>query len=251
MVVGKLADDAGARHLPQPRRGDDARAARRVRGTRSASRSSTRATCYGVVRTVLRDLGHNAAGADRRFDLGAVVQRISLWKNEFIRPRRRWSSTTRRLRRGRRGGLRALRGAPARARRGRLRRPDRRRVAHVLEDDAAARAYWQAKFRYLMVDEFQDTNRAQFEMVRRLVERRARTCASSATTTRRSTAGAAPRSTNILGFDDVLLAPSDVKIDQARAELSLVLADPALRQRADHQQSHAPRQAAGPAAPRR
>jgi superfamily I DNA/RNA helicase len=66
------------------------------------------------------------------------------------------------------------------------------RIAHVLGSDTEARAYWQSRFHYLMVDEYQDTNRAQLEVVRQLAGR-ARTCASSATTTRRSTAGAAPR----------------------------------------------------------
>ena len=39
---------------------------------------------YGVVRGLLREHGHHGAGGDRRFDLGAIVQRISLWKNDFI-----------------------------------------------------------------------------------------------------------------------------------------------------------------------
>lgn len=36
----------------------------------------------------------------------------------------------------------------------------------LLEKDAAARACWQGKFRYILVDEFQDVNRAQFECLR-------------------------------------------------------------------------------------
>ena len=39
---------------------------------------------YGVVRSLLREHGHHGGGNDRRFDLGAIVQRISLWKNDFV-----------------------------------------------------------------------------------------------------------------------------------------------------------------------
>ena len=55
----------------------------------------------------------------------------------------------------------------------------------------AARA-GRRRFLYVLVDEYQDTNRAQLELLRLLARRPQRTCASSATTTRPSTAGAAP-----------------------------------------------------------
>ena len=123
---------------------------------------------YGVARTVLRDLGHGGAGADRRFDLGAIVQRISLWKNDFISPAEALDLDHETDY----DEVAAAVYGPYEERLKTLGSVDFDdlivRVAHVLEDDAAARAYWQAKFRYLMVDEFQDTNRAQFEMVRRL-----------------------------------------------------------------------------------
>jgi len=131
---------------------------------------------YGVARTVLRDLGHNGMGADRRFDLGAVVQRISLWKNEFITPEdaQELDHETDY------DEVAAAAYGPYEERLRTLGSVDFddliTRVAHVLEDDDAARAYWQAKFQYLMVDEFQDTNRAQFEMVRRLASGRENLC---------------------------------------------------------------------------
>ena len=37
-----------------------------------------------MVRSLLREHGHHGGGNDRRFDLGAIVQRISLWKNDFV-----------------------------------------------------------------------------------------------------------------------------------------------------------------------
>ena len=38
----------------------------------------------------------------------------------------------------------------------------------LLQGDAAARERWQRRFRYLLVDEYQDTNDAQYELVRLL-----------------------------------------------------------------------------------
>ena len=55
------------------------------------------------------------------------------------------------------------------------------------------RARWQERFEHVLVDEFQDTSKVQLELCKLLVQRAAATCAWSATTTSRSTAGAAPR----------------------------------------------------------
>ncbi len=131
---------------------------------------------YGVVRTALRDLGQGGAGADRRFDLGAVVQRISLWKNEFITPEQALELDHE----TEYDEIAAAAYGPYEERLKTLGSVDFddliTRIAHVLEQDLDARAYWQAKFRYLMVDEYQDTNRAQFEMVRWLAGPRENLC---------------------------------------------------------------------------
>jgi superfamily I DNA/RNA helicase len=50
-------------------------------------------------------------------------------------------------------------------------------VARLWQDDAAARARWQARYLYVLVDEYQDTNRAQLEMVRLLCGERRNVCA--------------------------------------------------------------------------
>jgi len=50
------------------------------------------------------------------------------------------------------------------------------RAVELLRDHADVRARWSAQFRYLMVDEFQDTNRAQEELVRLLAGARKNVC---------------------------------------------------------------------------
>jgi len=44
----------------------------------------------------------------------------------------------------------------------------------LLRDNASVRERWQKKFRYLLVDEYQDTNTSQYQLVRYLVGKRAR-----------------------------------------------------------------------------
>jgi DNA helicase-2/ATP-dependent DNA helicase PcrA len=43
------------------------------------------------------------------------------------------------------------------------------RAVQVLAESAEARASWSSRFRYIMVDEYQDTNRAQFDLLRLLL----------------------------------------------------------------------------------
>ncbi len=50
------------------------------------------------------------------------------------------------------------------------------RAVEVLRDHADVRARWSAQFQYLMVDEFQDTNRVQEELVRLLAGARKNVC---------------------------------------------------------------------------
>ena len=65
----------------------------------------------------------------------------------------------------------------------------------LLQRDAEVRAKWQDTLRYLLVDEYQDTNAIQYETAQ-AAGRRARACSPRwATTTRASTAGAARPST--------------------------------------------------------
>ena len=122
---------------------------------------------YGVVRSLLREGALHGPGHDRRYDLGAVVQRISLWKNEFLdqydvneraRLGSEYDEVAADIYTGYAERLEAL---------GAVDFDDLVvRVAATLREDEDAQAYWQARFSYLMVDEYQDTNSAQFEMLR-------------------------------------------------------------------------------------
>ena len=64
-------------------------------------------------------------------------------------------------------------------------------AVRLFEEAPDVLAKYQEKWRYLHVDEYQDTNRAQYLWVRALAAKY-RNLASSATTTSRSTRGAAP-----------------------------------------------------------
>ena len=76
----------------------------------------------------------------------------------------------------------------------RLRRPAAARASTIFQTHPDVLAQYQRWFRYILVDEYQDTNVAQYLWLRLLARRRIATSAASATTTSRSTAGAAPRS---------------------------------------------------------
>ena len=50
------------------------------------------------------------------------------------------------------------------------------RTAKVLRDSAAVREKWQKRFQYLHVDEYQDTNRVQYELLRLLTNEKKNVC---------------------------------------------------------------------------
>ena len=91
-------------------------------------------------------------------------------------------------------------------------------------------ARYQDRWRYLLVDEYQDTNRAQYLWVQALAARSPQPRASSATTTSRSTPGAAPTSAT----SSTSSATTRRHGRQARAELPLHAADPRRRPRGRH-----------------
>ena len=177
------------RHLPRPRASPAApalagrEAARRLPGARQR-----RPAAPGQAR--------GAAAGARRGALPAAADRMVDQRAEGRRPARR-STCSPAPTRGRDVDAQRLRAVP-----GAL-RP--RRAWSISPNCCCARtnccattpallAHYRHRFGELLVDEFQDTNAIQYGFVRLLARRQRATCSWSATTTRRSTAGAAPRS---------------------------------------------------------
>lgn len=131
---------------------------------------------YGVIRGLLREHGHHGAGVDRRFDLGGVVSRISLWKNAFISPEEAREMTHE----SDYDEVAASVYGPYTDRLHNLGAVDFDdlvcRIAECLATKPEVRAKWQTRFQYLMVDEYQDTNTAQFQMLKNLLDDRENLC---------------------------------------------------------------------------
>ncbi len=124
---------------------------------------------FGIVRSLMREFGHHGAGGERRFDIPAITQRISLWKNAFVPFE---EEAVERLIIDEYDVV-AASIYPA--------YEDRLRtlgavdfddlvclVARTLSEKPDVRAKWQDTFDYIMVDEYQDTNDAQLEFLRQL-----------------------------------------------------------------------------------
>jgi superfamily I DNA/RNA helicase len=124
---------------------------------------------YGIVRSLLRDHGYHGPASQKRFDVGAILQRISLWKNDFmtneevkkIVSSNDYDDIAAELYDSYEDRLRSLACVDF---------DDLVcRIALRLQEDAACKRRWQERFRYLLVDEYQDTNTAQFAMLRELL----------------------------------------------------------------------------------
>lgn len=124
----------------------------------------------GVVRELLRTEGRS----ERKLDAQAILSRISLWKSALLLP----------------GQVRArpdeydqeaaaLYGAyeSALADMHALDFDDLVvKPVRLLTDEPSVRAKWRARFAYILVDEFQDTNVAQLDLVRLLANERCNVC---------------------------------------------------------------------------
>ena len=124
---------------------------------------------YGIVRSLLREHGYHGPASKRRFDLGAVVQRISLWKNDFLTTEQvkriissnDYDDIAAELYDSYEDRLRSLACVDF---------DDLVcRIAGRLQEDPLTKKRWQQRFRYLLVDEYQDTNTAQFQMLLELL----------------------------------------------------------------------------------
>jgi DNA helicase-2/ATP-dependent DNA helicase PcrA len=125
----------------------------------------------GLLREILRREGI----ADRKLDLWAVLARISLWKNKMVGPEDvpesdfEYDAVARAAYPHYEAALRSMRAfdfddlvlAPVK----------------LLRSSDALREKWSSRFRHLLIDEFQDTNKVQLELVRLLVGGRRNVCA--------------------------------------------------------------------------
>ncbi|HVI00316.1 MAG TPA: UvrD-helicase domain-containing protein, partial [Enhygromyxa sp.] len=118
----------------------------------------------GIIRSLLREHGYHGPASKKRFDVSAIVQRISLWKNDFLTAEEvkrivssnDYDDIAAELYDSYEDRLRSLACVDF---------DDLVcRIALRLQDDPPTKRRWQERFHYLLVDEYQDTNTAQFQM---------------------------------------------------------------------------------------
>ncbi|CAN5442769.1 UvrD-helicase domain-containing protein [soil metagenome] len=172
----------------------------------------------GLVREAMRSI-HDG---DRRLDAKAILTRISLAKNAFIGPDE-------------------FKGNPADDYDAmtvhvypKYQEQLRSCAAFDFDDlivepvrlwqrDPDARERWASRFQYVMVDEFQDTNRAQLRMVQALVEKHSNlVVVGDDDQSIYSWRGADP--SNILGFDKLFPTAKTVKLEQNYRSTKSILA---------------------------
>ncbi|WP_428263356.1 ATP-dependent helicase [Haliangium sp.] len=162
----------------------------------------------GVIREILRRL--EVPG--RRFDAKAILTRISLAKNAFVfpddyqpNPGDEYDEITAEVYPRYQEALRAYAAVDF---------DDLlTRTVKLLDDDDQVRARWASTFRYVMVDEYQDTNRAQLMFVRHLVAEHENLCVvGDDDQSIYSWRGADP--SNILHFDRMFPGARIVKLEQ-------------------------------------
>lgn len=126
----------------------------------------------GVVKDVLRGL--RESGAARKLDPTAILARISKWKNDGLEPAAvpesdfEYDDIARDVYPEYVARLHAMRG---------LDFDDLvLKPVSLLRDDATVRAKWRARFRHVLVDEFQDTSHVQLQLVKLLVNELGNVC---------------------------------------------------------------------------
>ncbi|MFW5876110.1 MAG: ATP-dependent helicase [Myxococcota bacterium] len=170
----------------------------------------------GLVREILR----RERPGERRLDPMAVLSRISLWKNRFLGPEQvpesdfEYDAVAREVYPAYEASLRAMRAVDF----------DDLVVVPVrmLRDAPERRRRWRERFRHVLVDEFQDTNRAQLELVKLLANEQANVCVvgdddQSIYGWRGAEVG------NILAFEDHFPGTKVIKLEDNYRSLSPVL----------------------------
>ena len=122
----------------------------------------------GIVRDILKDIHH------RGLDAGAILARISNWKNAFVSPdliteseveydevaRETYPLYENTLRQMHAVDFDDLVVLPTR----------------ILRENSTVQKRWQKRFRHLLIDEFQDTNRSQLELTKALSNKENNVC---------------------------------------------------------------------------
>ncbi len=176
----------------------------------------------GALREALRAVKDMSRDGERRFDVKAILTRISLAKNAFIGPEEYtpneaddYDSITAQVYPRYQEMLRACAAfdfddlivEPVR----------------LFKRDAEVGRRWAEKYRFVMVDEFQDTNRAQLELVKHLVTDHQNLCVvGDDDQSIYSWRGADP--TNILRFDQLFPGAKIVKLEQNYRSTKTILA---------------------------
>ena len=170
---------------------------------------------------VIRELLRNIHMEDRRFDAKAILTRISLAKNAFTRPDKfrvhegdEYDEITAELYPR---YQEALRNYAA------LDFDDLiTECVRLLDTDETVRARWHERFHYVMVDEYQDTNKAQLMLVKHLVAAHGNLCVvGDDDQSIYSWRGADP--TNILHFDRMFPGAKVVKLEQNYRSTTTIL----------------------------
>ena len=176
----------------------------------------------GALREALRAVKDMSRDGERRFDVKAILTRISLAKNAFVGPDEyqpneadEYDAITAQVYPKYQEMLRACAAfdfddlivEPVR----------------LFRRDPEVGRRWAEKFRYVMVDEFQDTNRAQLELVKHLVTDHQNLCVvGDDDQSIYSWRGADP--TNILRFDELFPGAKIVKLEQNYRSTTTILA---------------------------
>jgi superfamily I DNA/RNA helicase len=176
----------------------------------------------GVLREALRAVREFGRDGERRFDVKAIQARISLAKNAFIAPAEYTGNPADEY-----DGITAqvfpkyqemLRSCAAFDFDDLIVEPVR-----LFQRDAEVGRRWAEKFRFVMVDEFQDTNRAQLELVKHLVTDHQNLCVvGDDDQSIYSWRGADP--TNILRFAELFPGAKIVKLEQNYRSTKTILA---------------------------
>ncbi|MGE0396018.1 MAG: ATP-dependent helicase, partial [Kofleriaceae bacterium] len=166
----------------------------------------------GALREAMRHTKNMTRDGERRFDVKAILTRISLAKNAFVAPDQYegnpaddYDAMTAEVYPKYQEMLRACAAfdfddlivEPVR----------------LFETNSDVRERWSNKYRFVMVDEFQDTNAAQLRMVKALVEQHGNLCVvGDDDQSIYSWRGADP--TNILSFGELFPGAKIVKLEQ-------------------------------------